>query len=276
MKTPRAAVEMALHARTMIGRRVAAAVMAACLILSAGMSSHSELQAASLPSGIASDTLPRPQGHGRIRCSPEAAVAFVPEDDHAWLDLSALLPGFIRDQIELKRFIRDPRFAALRVQCTDTTAIDAIFLRALEIADGDIQYALFIALFGTMDHYRLGLRIPLLGVLTLPLTTESESTFRLRHQHLPKHVLPDSVGAHESDKDKLQHFFGSAYLTYLTHSRGTANLIGNSIEVGEEAFVVGGANDDRDKYANHLGQLFGMRLLEGEDVLPSDILWHTH
>ncbi|HLP14916.1 MAG TPA: hypothetical protein VK470_01585 [Bacteroidota bacterium] len=194
-------------------------------------------------------------------------------DDASPIDLSFLLPPLIADQIQLKRYIRDPRFRALRALCSDTTAADAIFLRALEIADGDIRHALLVAMFGTMDHYRLGLRIPLLGVLNIPLTTESDSTFRVRHRNLPGRILPDSAGLRGGDKDKLQHFFGSAFLTYFTNSRSFANLIGNFIETGEESFVVGGANDDRDKYANHLGQEFGLRLLDGEDVVPSDVLW---
>jgi hypothetical protein len=203
-------------------------------------------------------------------------AAEINDDFH--VDASAIglffLPALVRDQTTLKRYIRDPRFLALRRMCTDTAAADAIFLRALDIADGEIQYALLVALFGTMDHYRLGIRIPLLGVLNIPLTTESDSTFRVRYRNLPKRILPDSLGRTESDKDKLQHFFGSAFLAYFTHSRGLANMIGNMIETGEEAFVVGGANDDRDKFANRLGQEFGLRLLEGEELLPSDVLWH--
>jgi hypothetical protein len=191
----------------------------------------------------------------------------------ALFDANDLLPTFIRDQILLKRYLRDPRFMEIRRLCGDSSAIDAIFLRAMEIADDDARYALLIALLGSMDHFRLGLKIPLLGVLWLPLTTETDSVFRVRYEHLPRHVLPDSIGRSTSDKDKLQHFFGSAYLAYLTNSRSIANFFGNAIEVGEDAFVVGGVNDDRDKFANRFGQEFGIRLLDDDEALPSDVLW---
>ncbi len=194
-------------------------------------------------------------------------------DEPAFISPSDFLPSFLRDQILLKQYIRDPRFMAIRRLCTDTAAVDAIYLRALDIADNDRRYALFIALWATMDHFRLGLKIPLLGVLWLPLTTETDSVFGVRRAHLPRKVLPDSIGRTMSDKDKLQHFFGSAYLAYLTNSRSLANLFGNSIEVGEEAFVVGGMNDDRDRFANRLGQEFGLRLLDEEEIVPSDVLW---
>jgi hypothetical protein len=196
-----------------------------------------------------------------------------PVDEPSVLDGNIFLPAFIRDQIRLKQYIRDPRFLQLRRLCNDTAAVDAVFLKSLEIADDNIGYALLISLFATMDHYKLGLKIPLLGVLWLPLTTESDSVFRVRYKHLPRKVLPDSVGRTERDTDKLQHFFGSAYIAYSTNSRAFANFIGNSIEVGEDAFVVGGVNDERDKYANRLGQQFGLRLLEEEGVVPSDVLW---
>jgi hypothetical protein len=217
----------------------------------------------------------------RLHAQPQALAAHArdtlesnfPVAEPDFFDANDLLPTFIRDQILLKRYLRDPRFMDIRLLCSDTAAVDAIFLRAMEIADDDIRYALLISLFASMDHFKLGIRIPLLGVVWLPLTTETDSVFRVRHSHLPRRVLPDSIGRTESDKDKLQHFFGSAYITYFTNSRSLANFFGNMIEVGEDAFVVGGVNDDRDKFANRLGQEFGLRLFEEEDVLPSDVLW---
>ena len=150
-------------------------------------------------------------------------------DEPPVIDVVDFLPSVIRDQILLKRYIRDPRFTVIRQLCSDTTAVDAIFLRAMAIADGRTGYALLISLIASMDHFRLGLRIPLLGVLWLPLTTETDSTFRVRHHNLPKRVLPDSIGRTESDKDKLQHFFGSAFIAYSTNSRKATEFMGNAI-----------------------------------------------
>ncbi len=196
-----------------------------------------------------------------------------PVDDPLFIDGINFVPSILRDQLLLKRYIRDPRFLIIRRLCTDTAAVDAIFLRSLEIADGDIGRALLVSLLGTMDHFRVGLRLPLAGVLWLPLTTETEEVFGVRHAHLPRRVLRDSAGSTASDRDKLQHFFGSAWIAHLTNSQWLALVFGNFVEAGEDAFVVGGVSDDRDKFANTLGREFGLRLLDEDGVLPSDVLW---
>ena len=195
-------------------------------------------------------------------------------DDSSFISFLYFLPPVLRDESSLKRYIRDPRFQQLRRSCSDTLAVDAIFARAFEIADGAVGHALLVATLATFDHFRLGIKIPLVGPLYLPLTVvESRKEFSDRTMHLPKRVLPDSLGRLRRDRDKLQHFFGSAYLTYVFNSRSIANFFGDFVEWGEPLFVVGGDYDDRDKYANHLGQEFGMRLLDGEEVMPSDVLW---
>jgi hypothetical protein len=194
-------------------------------------------------------------------------------DTTCLVDLNYLFPSFFRDEAELKRFIRDPRYFSLRRATDDTMAVDAIFLRAFDIADGDTRYAILLALFATMDHARFGIRIPLLGSLYIPLSFETLEIYKQRHTNLPRHLLPDSVGLRVSDKDKLQHFFGSALLMYETDSESLVEWFGNMLEKGEGLFVIGGLNDNRDKLANKLGREFGRRLLDGEDVLPSDVLW---
>jgi hypothetical protein len=193
--------------------------------------------------------------------------------DSFFIDFPYFLPAVFRDETALKRYIRDPRFLQLRRIADDTVAVDVIFLRAMDIADESIGHALLIATLATFDHFRLGIRIPILGTMYLPLTLESESSYRIRYSHLPRRVLPDSLGGRKNDKDKMQHFFGSAYLTYVFNSEAVSRALGDFIEWGEPRFIVGGDFDERDKYANRLGQEFGMRLLEGEDVVPSDVLW---
>jgi hypothetical protein len=193
----------------------------------------------------------------------------------SFFSVEHFLPKLFRREAELKRYIRDPRFLVLRLADGDTMAVDAIFDRAMEIANGGIGTALWLCAFATMDHFRIGAEIPFLGVLPIPLTTESHENFRIRLSHLPRRVLPDSVGRKANDRDKLQHFFGSAYLTYTSNSKSLANDVGNFVEWGEPKFIVGGTNDNRDKFANRLGQQFGMMLLDGGDVLPSDVLWYS-
>jgi hypothetical protein len=192
-------------------------------------------------------------------------------DSPSVIDLTEFLPPFFRNEALLKRYLRDERFYQLRRHFDDTLAVDAIFDRAMMLADGDICHALLIAAFAVMDHRQLGLNVPLLGSLYLPLTTENDSLFRVRRTHLPKKLLADNPRA--SDKDKLQHFFGSAYIAYSTNSSVIAEIIGDLFEVGEDRFVLGGRDDPRDKMANAKGRAFGLGLLENEELLPSDVLW---
>jgi hypothetical protein len=187
------------------------------------------------------------------------------------IDLTQFLPPLFRDEALLKRYLRDERFYDLRKSYDDTLAVDAIYDRAMLIAEGSIGHALLISTLAVMDHRRLGFRFPLIGALYFPLTFESDSLFRRRRTHLPKKVLNDNPRA--SDKDKLQHFFGSAYITYATGSNLIAEWIGDLLETGEDRFVLGGRDDVRDRLANEKGRTFGSMLIRFPDLLPSDVLW---
>ena len=194
-------------------------------------------------------------------------------EDSSWFDLASFLPPVFRDRITLEKYLRDRRFQRIRTLCGDTLAVDEIFAKAVEIADGSTGYALLLAALATFDHHRLGVIVPLIGVISFPLAIESRPDYAIRYSHLPRRVLPDSAGRHRRDRDKLQHFFGSAYLAYESDSKSFAQFVGDFVEWGEPRFIVGGDYDERDKYANRLGEEFGMRLLDGEKLLPSDILW---
>ncbi len=187
------------------------------------------------------------------------------------VDPAAFLPKIVTAELHLKRYIREERFYELRKVLDDTLAVDAIFDRALMLTDGNVLHALLISTFAVMDHHRLGINVPLIGSVFIPLTFESDSSFRLRRTHLPKKLLDDNPRA--SDKDKLQHFFGSAFIAYATNSDSFGKWVGDLFELGEDKFVLGGRDDARDRLANERGREFGLRLLKEEWLLPSDILW---
>jgi len=191
-------------------------------------------------------------------------------EDSSLIDLANFLPPLFNDEAHLKRYLRNDRFYELRRLYDDTLAVDAIFDHAMLIADGDVKHALMISTLAVMDHRRLGLKIPVIGSVYFPLTFENDSLFRLRRTHLPKKLLDAKK---TSDKDKLQHFFGSAFITYMTNSNSFAEMIGDLFEIGEDRFVLGGKDDPLDKKANAKGREFGLRLLKDENVLPSDVLW---
>ncbi len=183
-----------------------------------------------------------------------------------------LLPRLVTDEMQLKRYIRDKRFIDVRRFYGDLVAVDAIYQKALQLTDYNIHDALLITLFATMDHQRVGLRIPVLGTVFLPLTAESDSLFQSRWTSLPSRLFSGEGRSEGNDRDKLQHFFGSALITYVLRSSESAALVGSFVEWGEEAFIVGGQSDRWDRYANQRGRLFGMALEDTPTGLPSEFL----
>jgi hypothetical protein len=187
--------------------------------------------------------------------------------------LTLLLPRGVKDTWRLKGYIRSEKFSCLKSKDGDTRAIDAIFQRALEISNNDVSEALFISALSTMEHKTVGVRLPIIRLpVYFPLSSESDSVFRYRVARLPAHFYIDSPPDEYGDKDKLQHFFGSAFLAYCSRSRGFANFIGDFIEWGEGEFIVDGVDDPRDRRANHEGQEFGLTLGDRLDALPSKFL----
>jgi hypothetical protein len=184
-----------------------------------------------------------------------------------------LLPKVIGDCWQLKEYIRSDEFVEEKRAHGDLHAVDLVYDRAMRLAWDNIYEALLIAAFSTFDHRQVGLRLPILGsLLWFPLTSEFPEEFAARVNALPSRLYPDTPKGPAGDRDKLQHFFGSAFLAYTLESNDTPARIGDFIEWGEERFIVGGVNDERDQRANFQGRMFGLRLREDDSVQPSDYL----
>lgn len=197
------------------------------------------------------------------------------EPDRSFLQsaVGLILPESVNGVLAMRDFIRSDAFQAFRSDSGDRRAVDLIYQKGLHIARGDNDISLFICFVGTMDHPKVGIRIPLFGfVIFLPLTTESDQNFQKRHSHLPAHFYRDSPAGKYGDKDKLQHFFGSALMTYLSGSGTYADIIGGWTEVLEQRYIVDGLDDPRDRRANRQGVRFGKMLLAKMKVLPSEVL----
>jgi hypothetical protein len=187
--------------------------------------------------------------------------------------LNLFVPRGVKDTWRLKRFLRSEKFQYLKISRGDLRAVDEIYRRALEITNGDITEALFICVLSTMEHRTVGVRFPLLHFpVYVPLTSETDSLFRVRISRLPSKIYLDTPPGEFGDKDKLQHFFGSAFLSYSSRSRRLSSFAGDFVEWGEEAFIIDGLRDIRDLRANHQGREFGLAIGRDADVQPSDFL----
>ncbi len=147
----------------------------------------------------------------------------------------------------------------------DLTKVDLIYLRALAECNGRRSEALLATAIALLEHRFLPTPIGLL----IPLTLESQEEFQKRIAHLPRHLFVDNVAG--DDRDKLQHFFASAWLASSLDNGGVADAIGDAVEVGEDLFIPGGIDDPRDRRANRLGQLFAHLLERYPDILPGDL-----
>jgi hypothetical protein len=179
-------------------------------------------------------------------------------------------PDLVKETKQIRAYIRDPRFVELARRCGDVRAMDYLYLKALKICDHNIARALFLSMMASLDHQNVDVKVPIFGVLDMPLTFEEDSLFKVRRRNLPSRLYDDTPP--EGDKDKLQHFFGSAYIAFASESRDLARTSGDLIEWGEATFVVGGVDDPRDRRTNKQGERFGHDLLVVKNLLPSDYL----
>ncbi len=184
-----------------------------------------------------------------------------------------IIPKILQDEYHLKQYIQSGEFASFRMTYGDVNAVDAIFDEALRLCWGNAYEALFISLLATMEHRRVNVRLPVIGIIVpLPLTSEFEDEFQRRVNSLPTRLYPDSPPTPYGDKDKLQHLFGSALATYASESGETADALGNFIESKESAYVPGEVVDTRDVRTNRQGQAFALALLADKQVRPSEFI----
>jgi hypothetical protein len=137
---------------------------------------------------------------------------------------------FIQHELELKSFVRSKTFKHLREQFGDAKSVDAIYVRAMQLTNNNTAISLLLSTFATFDHETVGLNVPFFS-LAFPLTDESGAEFRRRVNNLPRIIYDDSPES--GDRDKLQHFFGSAFLTFISESRDAADRFGTFVEKGE-------------------------------------------
>ncbi len=173
----------------------------------------------------------------------------------------------------LSRFIASDYFKELHNTNNDLALTDTIYLRALRYTNFNYSESLLDLTFAVIPYNIVNIRIPLLGlIIPYHLTCDKESVFLQKNKNLPKRLFFDTPKNNYGDKDKLAHFFGSAYIGYESNFFDFGDLIGYFVEVFEQNFEIQNRIDFRDIETNYLGNIFGEVLKIDKDVLPSQVL----
>ncbi|MFO7525142.1 MAG: hypothetical protein R6W68_06780 [Ignavibacteriaceae bacterium] len=174
----------------------------------------------------------------------------------------------------LSEYISSDRFLEINRIIGDIPSTDSIFSEALKYTGYDYAEALLALTFTTVPYRKVPIQIPIFNIiLEYPLTSADEKTFLLKNENLPRYLFLDSPINEYGDKDKLAHFFGSAFLSYQSHLFDLGELIGYFVEAFEESFKVQSTIDLRDLDVNEYGRLFGNLLKRNKNVLPSQIFF---
>lgn len=182
--------------------------------------------------------------------------------------LSCFFPKGIAEGVALRSYLRSGAWDEFRRSHSDRDAMDEIFMNADELCGDDRTAAILASGIATLEHKTIPLKLLFGIIFPIPLTAESQEDFDSRVSKLPEYIYDLKI----SDKDKLQHFFFSAYLIRTMKMNSLVQLLGNALETGEELFIVGGANDGRDQHANNDGIRFGEECSEDDISLPSESL----
>jgi hypothetical protein len=172
----------------------------------------------------------------------------------------------------LSRYIASKEFAEIKTKINDYRQMDLIYKKALEESKGDISNALFTLTFTVIPYDYIPVVTPMFKIpINVPLPHSVDSIFNLKNKNLPKNLFYDTPQNDFGDKDKLAHFFGSAYLSYSSSWFDITQIIGIFVEDFEEKFYIQSSADPRDIRADYLGNMFGKALKKNKGLLPSQI-----
>jgi hypothetical protein len=189
--------------------------------------------------------------------------------DHiARFTLNLFLPEGYAEGLEIRSLLRSTSWQTYRQSVPDTTAMNTIFALGYLLCDGKSKGALLATSISVLDHKTIPVKF-LFGLeIDIPLTIETQQHFDIRTAQLPSRIYSDSI----EDRDKLQHFFFSAYLKRTLGMNWLCNLLGSFIEGGEDLFIIGGVDDPRDRQANADGIIFATKLGQDSTTRPSTCL----
>lgn len=173
----------------------------------------------------------------------------------------------------ISEYIASEHFINLRNKIGDLSATDSIYAEALSLNRNNYSEALLSLMFATVPYREVPIQIPIIKTLVdYPLISADSETYQMKNKNLPRYLFFDTPNDNYGDKDKLAHFFGSAFLSYESNIFDLGKLIGYFVEAFEESFKVQSGVDVRDLDVNDYGRLFGKILKENKKILPSQII----
>ena len=182
--------------------------------------------------------------------------------------LSVFFPKGIAEGVALRSYLRSSSWEECRKNVSDRKALDEIFEDADDLCNHNRTAALLASSVAVLEHKTIPLKLLFGMVIQLPLTVESQKDFDSRVAKLPVYLYDSKT----PDRDKLQHFFFSAYFMRTLKMNLLVRLLGDAVEIGEDLFIVGGVNDARDRHANYDGIRFGESCEKDPLLKPSDYL----
>ncbi|MFZ1731927.1 MAG: hypothetical protein WBQ23_11270 [Bacteroidota bacterium] len=208
-------------------------------------------------------------GAGQLQAEPLQPEQLREAPAGFWPFLRRLIfPRELSLMYDLRSLIRAQQPLAPRSRERDLRRLDAIYIRAVYLAEGDPFLALLALSIATLPYHTFPARVPLLNIgVIVPVSTESHEDYELRMENLPGLLLPDSPPS--LDRDKLPHFFGSAWLQCVSRNPDLVVMAGEMLELGEELFKLEGSRDERDILVNLRGIDFAIALQQHRNVLPS-------
>jgi hypothetical protein len=158
-------------------------------------------------------------------------------------------------------------------EISDIYAVDSLYLHAKHQLKGDLSETFLSLTFAAIPYNNVPIRLPVIHIMiNFPLLSSADSIFKLKNHNLPARLFYDTPDDNFGDKDKIAHFFGSAFISYSSSIFDLGDLIGYFVEVFEESFEVQNQIDPRDIQANQLGNIFGRIIKKHKNVMPSQVL----
>ena len=172
----------------------------------------------------------------------------------------------------ISEYIASEQFINLAIEIGDLAATDSIYIQALQYTEFDYSESLLALMLTTVPYSEVPIQLPIIKSLVYyPLISADEEIFLKKNENLPRYLFLDTPQNEYGDKDKLSHFFGSAFLSYESRFFDLGKLIGYFVEAFEESFKVQSSVNLRDLDVNDYGRLFGTLLKKDKSILPSQI-----